>query len=185
MMPYIIGDADSIPSEYAAYRDLVKGCPVNEEELGRVGFLSISETFVEMSKSQRRGGVHVEKHPTLSWGGGGGGAWGGTKGGLFMASTVDSSCAVWDVNVEVPGEGGDCSHLENELGTPYLLKSGELIWMTDSTPHASMPLAEAQCRQWFRLVTSEVDIWYSKYSTHNRLGVKPNCMILEMDKFAA
>jgi len=57
---------------------------------------------------------------------------------------------------------------------------------TDSTPHESVPMNEHVYRQYFRVVTSNVGVWYSKHSTANRLGVVPpsSCEILHDDKFS-
>ena len=46
--------------------------------------------------------------------------------------------------------------------------------MSDVTPHESVPFAEAAHRQYFRLVTSSVSVWYAKHSTANPLGCQPD-----------
>ncbi len=181
MMPFIIGDKFSIPEEYRHYYSILEKCKVADDEIGKVGFLSISENMVIKNNSQRRGGIHTEKHQENRWGGGSTG-WGGRK-GLFMASTVDNSCRAWDVHIENTGVMGDCEYLRNSLGEGELMKANELIWMTDSCPHESMPLEKDTYRQWFRFVTSEVGLWYEKHSTSNRLGVIPNCKIITESKF--
>jgi hypothetical protein len=187
MMPFIIGDIDSIPDEYKHYNDVLLKCPVAKSEIGKVGYLSITETNVKANMSQRRSGIHTEKHSSASWGGGGG--WGNGSHinnqytGIFMASTVDNSCRLWNKHIDTPGHMGDCSHLESILGEPTFLEKNELVWMTDSCPHESMPVKKDVYRQWFRFVTSEVNLWYKDYSTENRLGVLPSCRILEGSKF--
>ena len=181
MMPFIIGDNKSIPEEYRHYSYMIDKCVVPKKELGKTGYISITETLVEPNMSQRRGGIHTEKHPNKSWGGDGGGGWGGRT-GLFMASNVDKSCMVWNKHIEVPGEMGDCEHLRESLGQGIVLDSGDLVWMTDGCPHESLPFGGGK-RQWFRFVTSEVSVWYKKHSTENRLGVKPNCKIINGNKF--
>lgn len=178
--PFIMGDPNSLPEEYREYQSLIDACSLPESELGKVGYLTVSESFVAADKSQRRGGVHTEKHPSLSWGGGG---WGGRDGGLYMSSTVGGSCAVWDTYVDTPGHMGDCEHLRDTLGNETLLKGSELVWMTDGTPHEALPQKESGYRQFFRLVTSEVSLWYEEHSTANRLGIRPNCEIIKGSKF--
>ena len=42
------------------------------------------------------------------------------------------------------------------------------------TPHESLPLKEATFRQFFRIVTSNVSLWYKDHSTPNPLGVEPD-----------
>lgn len=51
------------------------------------------------------------------------------------------------------------------------LKAGEMCWFTDRTPHESLPLPAGSGgkRQFFRLVTSEVSLWYAEHSTANPL----------------
>lgn len=66
---------------------------------------------------------------------------------------------------------------------PITLQAGQLFWMTDRTPHESLPLAEGGPRQFFRLVTSPVDMWYAAHATPNPLGVLPACAVLGHDKF--
>lgn len=184
MMPFIIGDKNSIPEEYRHYYSLIEKCEVPEEE-GKIGYISISESIVKPNNSQRRGGIHTEKHPESSWGGSAGGWGGGHKSGsgLFMASTVENSCQMWNVNIETPGLMGDCEHLRDSLGQGTFMKKGELFWLTDSCPHESRPLEKETYRQWFRFVTSNVDVWYKKHSTANRLGIQPSCKIIEESKF--
>ena len=61
-------------------------------------------------------------------------------GGIYMCSNIDDSCAVWnyfinDTKGEVIRPHGDLEHVRKFLGKPSkLLKSGELVWMTDKTP---------------------------------------------------
>merc|ERR1712087_653476 len=63
------------------------------------------------------------------------------------------------------------------------LQANELIWMTDRTPHESMPLKGDQPRQFFRLVTRGIDTWFAAHSTMNPLGVQPEATIVNYDKF--
>jgi hypothetical protein len=83
---------------------------------------------------------------------------------------------------------GDVEHLRGvmpELGTD--LEAGRLYWLTDRTPHESLPLKKGAFRQFFRLVTSQVSLWYADHSTSNPLGVKPDPTITRTvvgDKFS-
>jgi hypothetical protein len=182
MMPFIIGDQNSIPKEYKHYYPFLEKCKVHNLEQGKVGYLSITESLVQKNTSQRRGGIHTEKHQCVNWGGSGGTSWGGSQ-GLFMASTVDNSCRVWNVHIEKTGLMGDCEHLRSSLGTGEVVKKNKLVWMTDSCPHESLPLENETYRQWFRFVTSNVDVWYEKHSTPNSLGIVPSCKIVTYSKF--
>ena len=83
------------------------------------------------------------------------------------------------------GPLGDLEHLRPVLGPGRLLKSGELCWFTDHTPHESLPLRAGTQRSFFRLVTSGVSAWYADHSTPNPLGVKPACPIIHGSKFTS
>lgn len=51
--------------------------------------------------------------------------------------------------------------------------AGELLWLTDSTPHESLPAKKDGIRQFFRLVSHHVGIWFEQNSDKNPLGVEP------------
>jgi len=186
MMPFIMGDARSIPWEYRHYYPMIEACRVHESQLGKVGYLSIQENHVEHNTSQRRAGIHTEGFINAGWGGGG---WGGGNekpkvGGLYQGSTVANSCRVWETRVDCPGTLGNCEHLRSTLGSGFLMKPDTLYWMHDRVPHESLPLKFRTYRQWFRLVTSAVDNWYAANSTPNRLGIVAPCNIIHKSKFA-
>jgi len=82
------------------------------------------------------------------------------------------------------------AHMEADLQSdwrptrgPISLQAGELFWMTDRTPHQSMPVKVGQPRQFFRLVTGGIDTWYAAHSTSNPLGVRAQAAVVEFDKF--
>merc|ERR1712048_820907 len=84
---------------------------------------------------------------TMAWGRGvydNNNEWGEYRGGVYMASNVAASCRVWDAQIVDPGNLvgplGDLSHISHLLGCGELLDEGELVWMTDTTPHESLPL---------------------------------------------
>jgi len=66
---------------------------------------------------------------------------------------------------------------------PISIQANQLFWMTDHTPHESMPLKEGQRRKFFRLVTGRVDAWFAAHSTPNPLGTMPDARIITQDKF--
>ena len=102
-----------------------------------------------------------------------------------MSSSLDNTCSVYDTKVLEPGPLGDCEHLRTLLGAECNMKAGELWWMTDRAPHESLPLEEKQYRQYMRLVTGEIDAWYTAHSTPNPLGIvpPPSVAIITHDKF--
>lgn len=188
MMPFVMGDAESIPRECHGYLQLIKACGLEPDQFGKVGYLSIQESRVTADRpNHRRPGIHTEKHPASGWGGGWGkGHVNGRRlGGIYMASTIPDSCRAWDTHIEAPGTMGDCEHLRGNLdvGESILMQRNGLYWLTDSVPHESMPLMPGTFRQWFRLVTHEIDLWYKKHSTPNPFGVVPGCRIVDVNKF--
>lgn len=196
MMPFVMGDPSSIPPELHGYLPMIDACPLGDE-VGKVGYLTIDERHVE-GGTHRRGGVHTEGFGTASWGGWGGGSWGsgspkraawggwgggawGAGGGLFIANSIDNSCALYDAHVEDTPFGGAVRDDQIEGIAPTLMPANNVFWLHDRTPHASLP-CEGD-RQFFRLVTSEVSMWFAKHSTPNRLGVQPTARIITEDKF--
>ena len=206
----------SVPREFHGYLGLIRACPLTLTDEGKIGYLTVDERPVTVEgASQRRGGLHAESPGLLRTPPGGGGRWaepphpnaitfywggghwtndetsgrGVYEGGVYMASTVAGSTRVWNAQVSEPGAMGplgDIEHLRPLLGTGTTLDAGELVWMTDTTPHESLPLAAGTQRQYFRLVTSHVTAWYAAHSTPNPLGVKPpeHVRILVASKFA-
>jgi len=112
------------------------------------------------------------------------------QGGIYIASNQPNSCRAWDCRVAVNAIGrlGDVEHMRGvmpESGTD--LEAGRLYWLTDRTPHESLPLQKGAFRQFFRLVTSQVSLWYADHSTPNPLGVQPDPAITRIvvgDKFS-
>ena len=192
MMPFVIGDAASIPRDLRGYLRLLASCPISRGEWGQVGYLTIDERHVEKGASQRRPGIHVEsvlltadagwwpmegRPMTLAWGAGqvleDDVAAGHLEGGLFMATNLPGSCRVWNRRLDPRLFGTqDFEPLRPFLGDGYDLDANELVWITDQTPHESCVLPSASPRQFFRFVTSKVDVWYADHSTPNPLGVQ-------------
>lgn len=190
MMPFIIGDPDSIPAKFRQYWPMIEACPGLHREAGYIGYLTLQESWVESGRSQRRPGLHLETPGLVmskggetavdTWGMGDIGDGNELIGGIYMASNLSDSCRVWNVQVKQPenmvGANGDIEHLREILGCDegILVKSGELVWLTDTTPHESLPMPEETYRQYFRLVTSAVSLWYDDHSTKNPLGIMPD-----------
>lgn len=204
MMPFIMGNKASIPEEYQQYWPLIEKCILPPSEHGKVGYLTIDEGWVQPGQAQRRGGLHIEApgNPLHQ-----GGAyteqridWGcgivrwdrsTVDGGLYMASNVPNSCRVWNAQIRdspsVVGKLGSLEHIRDVLGEGAPMEAGKLYWLTDTTPHESLPLEEKTYRQYFRLVTSSLSAWYPEHSTPNSLGVEPDSEITQVvagNKFA-
>lgn len=174
MMPVIVGDIDSLPSELQAYDSLINMTGLKK---GSLAYLTIRESLISSDMPQSRGGIHVEAPLNCSWGGG---AWGGISAdkGVYMAST-DGACNVWDEFIEERDAHGGCS--PKTIGLK--MKPSTLYWMTDRTPHQALSSEIGTKRQFFRLVSDEISVWYSQHNTKNPTGVVPNCEIVDFNKF--
>ena len=211
MMPFIPDKPQLIPEEYHGYLPLIDSCwGLDRSE---VCYLTIQESFVKSGTSQRKPGLHIETpgtianlHPKhrcgfgrsyeLSWGG-------GTvcEGGIYMATSVPNSCRMYDVRIkdkEAVGRHGDISHLRNEIDLACerrlerkhdvpikTVKPNKVYWFTDCTPHEALPLMNDTNRQFFRVVSHHVNVWFEDHSTANPLGVVPpdTVKVLKGSKF--
>merc|ERR1712129_500566 len=112
------------------------------------------------------------------------------KDGIFMASNVSNTCAIWDCEIvdnekqSVIGKLGNMEHIRSALPKErrQSLKGGQLYWMTDKTPHEALPMDQSAWRQFFRLVSSNLGIWYQAHSTENPMGIKPDKKITKIIK---
>ncbi len=182
------------------------------DSFNRIVYLTVQEGFVPVGQSQRRSGLHIERpgaikaqgtwyaadtrqYDDIAWGLGAWGEDGLPNDGIFMASTVANSCAIWPVLINQPekvsDKHGGIETMRSLLGQPRLLAANEMCWFTDRTPHESLPLqapadnpsATHVYRQFFRLVVGPISVWYSKHNTPNPLGILPDCPISDEDKF--
>jgi hypothetical protein len=191
--------------EYRGYAPLIELCMNTVRNYYRTGtdvyYLTIQESFVEAGHCQRRPGLHTDGHANADWGGdlskgeGWWHSWGKgengrnapREGGIFLMSNVPNSCAVWDCCLKTPGVLGDCEDLRSRLSAygPTMLEANRLYWITDRTPHEALPTQESGYRQFLRVVTEKVDVWYEQHSTPNPLGVvpPPECKIITENKF--
>ena len=176
MMPFIIGDINTLPENVRAYINIIELCNLKK---GDKAYLSINESVVAKGKTQRRPGIHTDGTSAVGWGGG---SWGGNKKteGIWMASS-DGRCRVWNSETwDVDNHGG--MKYEPE-GSATILDPSVLYWMSDRTPHESLPALAFVPRQWFRLVADNIGIWWEKHSTPNPFGVQPNANIIKSSKF--
>ena len=170
MMPYIRGVPDSIPDEYASYRDIVAAIYLTK---GDIGYLTIDESPA-LKGAPHRGArakfgraLHTEgglrpNSGMLGWGGSG---WGSATNVLLepdvqvlLANNVSGSCALWDAvhtNTSFDGDIGDQAGLY-----PYedavLMQAGEVHVIGILTPHESLPVQADIDRQFLRIVGSGV-----------------------------
>lgn len=177
MMPFVMGDHSSLPPDLRCYAPMIDACGVEDAELGRVGYLTVDERVVA-GESHRRGGVHTEGWGTVGWGGGN---WGGRR-GLYVANSVADTCRLYDAEIRDTPRGGAVASEQISGCASELMPEDTVYWMHDRTPHESLPLVGQ--RQFFRLVTSEVSLWFAAHSTPNPLGVQPAAVVVHGSKFA-
>jgi hypothetical protein len=60
MMPFIFGNKVSLPDDLQCYHELIEQCPYMRDEIGKVGYLTVHESYVDVGKAQRREGLHIE-----------------------------------------------------------------------------------------------------------------------------
>uniref|UniRef100_A0A7S3P7I3 Uncharacterized protein n=1 Tax=Amphora coffeiformis TaxID=265554 RepID=A0A7S3P7I3_9STRA len=210
MMPIILGHIDSLPADLQCYYPLLDACPYYQDEVGKVAYLTIIESHVDTGATQRRPGLHIEspgvfadppphntETTTCSFSPGVEHPWGQGvffgpdrfEGGIYIASNQDDSTQVWDALVDrtIPGivdRHGGCEHLRGLVGPGTKLGAGDLVWMTDCTPHEAMPQTTAGVRQFFRLVMPYVSHWYADHSTVNpKVPVPPSVTVIHGNKF--
>ena len=111
-------------------------------------------------------------------------------GGIFMTSSVPNSCCAWNCKIErdsesgteIIGQHGSCEHLREFLPEEckIMMEPNVLYWITDRTPHESLPMKERTYRQFFRVVTENVSLWFADHSTPNPCGVLPDPSITKI-----
>jgi hypothetical protein len=169
MMPYIQGDADSVPPRYAAYRDIIATTFLRR---GDIGFLTIDESMATAGKPHRGDrakhgrAIHTEagKRPTglYGWGGSGWGESGAVTLDrdvqILLANNIDGSCAVWDATHEDTSIDGDIGYAAGQY--PYddavMVAAGDVHRIGILTPHESLPVTSNVRRQFIRIVGSGV-----------------------------
>lgn len=182
MMPYVQGDSASVPEAYTPYRDILDSVFLKR---GDLGFLTIDESVATEGKPHRGQrakcgrALHTEvgRDPDklYCWGGGG---WGAKPHRvtldrdvrILIASNLDDSCAVWDVEHEDTSDDGDIGHMAHDYPyeTATFLKAGEVREIGILTPHESLPPRRDFRRQFLRIVSSGVH-GREEYFTQNPL----------------
>jgi len=169
MMPYLQGHAESVPPEYAAYRDIINSVFVRK---GDIGYLTIDESPVRSGAAHRGArakhgrALHTEagRAPAgqFQWGGN---VWGGRANvtldddvAVLLANNLDDSCAVWDAEHRDTTLDGDIGHLAEQYpyATATMMKAGEVHRIGILTPHESLPVRKDFDRQFLRIVSSGV-----------------------------
>lgn len=198
MMPIILGDMKSIPTELKHYMPMVKSLftSVQPKYLNQVGYLTIDESNVLKGETHRRPGLHVDgfyKGKAGSWGGSG--PWAGARkniiqmlekpiniddefqygpGMLLIAS--HPGCVAWkQIFKGMPGPDGECDHLISQCkeNTKQILEPNMLYWLSPLTVHAATEMPEDTNRQLLRLSMPSKAPVFSEY-TKNPLGIEPS-----------
>lgn len=170
MMPYIQGDPDSVPDEFAAYADIIRNVFVKR---GDIGHLTIDESVAVAGKPHRGArartdrALHTEvgRIPGVAYVWGGGGTWGGKPAvtldgdtAILLANNTDDTCAVWDATHEDTSIDGDIGHAASLY--PYadavMMKAGDVHRIGVLTPHESLPVKVDTRRQFLRIISNGV-----------------------------
>ena len=205
MMPFLLGDKSSLPEELQCYHEIIEQCPYFCEEIGKVAYLTVQESFVDAQETQRRPGLHIESPGVFSdsdsdvasftpgvehpWGMGVFFGPDRYEGGIYIASSVSNTTQLYDalVDASVPGivdRWGGCEHLRALVGPGTPLEAGELVWMTDRTPHEALAQPETGHRQFFRLVMPYVSHWFADHSTPNpKVPLPEHVKVVRGNKF--
>lgn len=176
MMPFYVRDTyRSLPEYLHCYIPMIKKCYAGPGK----AYLTVTESWVEAGKSQRRPGMHTDG---TSLGGWGGGSW-GSNDGIFVASSTGGT-RIWDCTCYEVDQGGALLHPEawrNDVS--IILGAKELCKMTDRSPHEAPVAFVREYRQFFRLVSDGIFGWFSAHSTPNPYGILPNAPIIHENKF--
>jgi len=170
MMPYIQGDAASVPDEYQSYADILRSVFLKK---GDIGYLTIDESVVvagtphrgARAKASRALHTEVGRLPNKIYCWGSGGGWGNkhnvTLDGsveVLLANNLDDSCALWNATHHDTSVDGDIGH--EAARYPYrdavMMKAGEVHKIGILTPHESLPVKETTARQFLRIISSGV-----------------------------
>jgi hypothetical protein len=63
MLPFIMGDKESLPEDLKPYYKLIELCCVEKTQDGKVCYLTLQESDVTAGQAQRRPGLHIEAPP--------------------------------------------------------------------------------------------------------------------------
>jgi hypothetical protein len=169
MMPYIQGDFDSVPEEYAAYREIINTVFSKQ---GDIGFLTIDESvvregFPHRGKRAKYGrALHTEAgrlpNQVYAWGGG---HWGGKANvelerdvKIVLANNMDDTCAIWNTEHEDTSLDGDIGYAAEMY--PYenatFMQAGQVEEIGILTPHESVPAKRTFNRQFLRIMSKGV-----------------------------
>lgn len=169
MMPYIQGDPDSVPNEYAPYAEILRRTFIRE---GDIGYLTIDESPVAAgsphrgARSRYARALHTEAgilRGVYRWGSAP--SWGGKAAvtldrgtRILLASNISGTCAVWNCEHEDTSEDGDIGHVSDnyQYTEATVLAAGEVAEIGILTPHESLPVNEKAWRQFLRIVGAGV-----------------------------
>jgi hypothetical protein len=209
MMPFDILDQETLPPFCRQYWSLIQSCvrlvDPRSVRADQQGFLSIDERPAPSGRAQRREGLHVESPGILPligemeshsqrfvpgvehhWGNGIMMRSEYVEGGIFLGSSRANTTAVWNCRIrddhgDIIAPHGSIERCRPLLGPPTrTLEAGEIVWLTDKTPHESLPGLHSSTtprRQFFRLVIGEVTAWFADHSTPNPTGYRPSAEV--------
>ncbi len=194
MMPFVMNNSDfktcRLPDYLKDYwKNVISQCYIRKERVGKIGYLTIHESFAPASNLRRGPGIpteipgpvrihkfrrcgfsiyeHMNRIRESQE----------KENGIYIASNASDSCKIYKcliMDVSLIGEAGDVEHLREYLPNEFKTMKDNLYWLTERTPYELLPLKDSTDRQFFGLVTGEVSIWHEDHWTKNPLGVVPD-----------
>jgi hypothetical protein len=168
MMPYLQGDPESVPDQYAPYRQILSTVYLDP---GETGYLTIDESPVSAGTAHRAyrakfgRALHTEAgllDGSYCWGGP---CWGGRPFvrldptvQILLANNIDATCALWDAVCADTSSDGDIGDRAESypLEDAIIMRAGEVHQIGIFTPHESLPVETTAIRQFLRIVGSGV-----------------------------
>lgn len=181
MMPVRLGYGYGVPTPYSII--LYHLYSVMERRFfNEIGYLTIDEQDLDVGKTLRRPGWHVDGYyhgNCGAWGGGGGngGSWGSVGNGMLLVSNTSHCEAVLGMAEGEPGPEGECEHRQIRGLGHTLFEPGEVYWLDGGCIHRSLEVTEPTRRQLVRLSMPSSGPWFEGY-TENPEGILPSNEIL-------
>ena len=194
MMPFYMNfwfENTGLPGYLRRYWEWILTCFLKDtSKKGKICYLAIYESFLKKGEIQTRPGLHVESYHPMFVQNQLENNREQRQGGIYMATNIDDTCAVWDCIVEpkMIGNLGDIEYLKKSLpkDRKCLLKANKLYWISNSTPYESLPMERDGWRIFLKIVTHELPFWYQEYFTPNPNGIVPDpeiTRIIQLNKF--
>lgn len=171
MHPILVGERVTLPEGAEGFEEVVeKMLAMHSIPAGEKIFVTVDQSRVKAGKSHRRPGAHVDGNFIFDWTGG----WltgvdgrvlspenhqlqyCNPMGGLLIVSDL-MACRAWlGEFAGVPNQGGDCSHLTEDLerNESFLLEPNQVYVGNSTCVHESLPVDQDVERTLVRITLS-------------------------------